>query len=214
VKPKRQPGGADGGPRVPVGYGTIRVARSPGWPRRAQLRRISPVALGSLLCAVWWLLPLRSAPEQTLEYEVKAAFLLNFAKFVDWPASAFGDAGSPLAICILGRDPFGRAIDDLVQGEEVGGRKLLVRRIAEPPPSKACQIVFTQQSGTDAIKPLSDLRGVLTVGEGESFVHDGGIIGFVIDNRRVRFDISRRAANEAGIKLSSKLLSVARAVEK
>ena len=152
--------------------------------------------------------------EQTLEYEVKAAFLLNFAKFVEWPANAFADSSAPLAICILGKDPFGRAIDDLVQGETVNGRKLVVRRIGQLPAQQACQILFTQEPGKDATKTLSALRNVLTVGEGENFVHDGGIIGFVIEKRRVRFDISPSAANAAGLKLSSKLLSVARAIEK
>ncbi|HTX37431.1 MAG TPA: YfiR family protein [Bryobacteraceae bacterium] len=158
--------------------------------------------------------PHSALAEQTLEYEVKAAFLLNFAKFVEWPAGAFADSGAPLAICILGKDPFGRVIDDLVQGETVSGRKLVVRRISELPAQQACQILFTQESGKDATKTLSALHNVLTVGEGANFVHDGGIIGFVIESRRVRFDISQGAANAAGLKLSSKLLSVARAIEK
>lgn len=182
--------------------------------RRLPWGRISRVALCSIACAGWWMAPNYALAEQTLEYEVKAAFLLNFAKFVEWPANAFADSSAPLAICILGKDPFGRAIDDLVQGETVNGRKLVVRRIGQLPAQQACQILFTQEPGKDATKTLSALRNVLTVGEGENFVHDGGIIGFVIEKRRVRFDISPSAANAAGLKLSSKLLSVARAIEK
>src|SRR5437660_427799 len=76
------------------------------------------------------------------EYRVKAAFVLHFTRFVEWPATAFADADSPLEICILGKDPFGRLIDDVVQGESVNGRHLVVRRITEPPPAQRCQVLF------------------------------------------------------------------------
>lgn len=155
-------------------------------------------------------------PAQTsLEYEVKAAFLLNFAKFTDWPPSAFPAPNSPIAICILGKDPFGHALDELVQDEVVNGRRVVVRRITQSPPVHACQIVFTQESRKDAAEILNSLGpGVLTVGEGESFVHSGGIIGFLIESRHVRFDIDQKAAESADLKLSSKLLAVARRVQK
>jgi hypothetical protein len=150
-----------------------------------------------------------------LEDEVKAAFLLNFAKFVDWPPSAFAGPDAPIAICILGKDPFGGAIDELVAGETANGRKLIVRRIDRPPASGACQIVFAGAPGKEAARLLSNLgQGVLTVGEGRDFVRDGGMIGFVIDNRRVRFDINQGAAQAASLKLSAKLLAVARNVLK
>ncbi len=160
-------------------------------------------------------MPSRAAPEQISEYDVKAAFLMNFAKFVEWPSTAFASSGSPIAICILGKDPFGRAMDDVVEGETVNGRKVTVQRMTDPPAPKTCQMVFAAGAGKETAKALSGLgRGVLTVGEGENFVRDGGIIGFVIENRRVRFDINQPAAVAAGLTLSSKLLSVARAVEK
>jgi hypothetical protein len=161
------------------------------------------------------MLPSRTVAQTDLEYQVKAAFLLNFAKFVEWPSAAFADSDSPVAICILGKDPFGRAIDDLVQGEAANGRKLMVRRVSQLPAPQTCQVVFTEASTKDVSKTLDGLgRGVLTVGEGGSFLRDGGIIAFVIDNRRVRFDINQTAAEGAALKLSSKLLSVARSIEK
>lgn len=161
------------------------------------------------------MLPGPTVAQTELEYQVKAAFLLNFAKFVEWPSSAFADADSPVAICILGKDPFGRTIDDLVQGEVANGRKLMVRRTSQLPPPQACQVVFAEASTKDVAKTLNGLgRGVLTVGEGGSFLRDGGIIAFVIENRRVRFDINQTAAEGAALKLSSKLLSVARSIEK
>ena len=165
-----------------------------------------------LLSAVW---PCCFAADARPEYEIKAAFLLNFTKFVEWPPAAFADSNSLFAICILGRDPFGRTLDDIVEGEVVDGRKLTVRRISETPTRQTCQLVFFAESVRETRHVLSALGpGVLTVGDHENFIRDGGMIGFVIDNRRVRFDINESVAETAGLKLSSKLLNVARSVEK
>src|SRR5581483_2580811 len=90
------------------------------------------------------LLPIRISAETSLEYKVKAAFLLNFAKFVEWPPTAFPAADSPIAICIVGRDPFGSTLDDLVRGEVIDGRKLVVRRIPEFAERQACHILFAE----------------------------------------------------------------------
>jgi hypothetical protein len=151
--------------------------------------------------------------DASLEYRVKAAFLLNFTKFVEWPPEEFADSDSPITICILGDDPFGPALDRMVAGEDVNGRKVLVQRIRHEP-SKSCQVLFIGRLERDVPKILASLgRGTLTVGEGENFLREGGMIAFVIDNRRVRFDIKRNAAEGAALKLSSKLLNVARSVE-
>ncbi|HEY6389748.1 MAG TPA: YfiR family protein, partial [Bryobacteraceae bacterium] len=156
-----------------------------------------------------------AAADQPQEYQVKAAFLLNFTKFIDWPATAFGASDSPVAICILGDDPFGAALDQIVEGEVVDGRKISVQRIKRAPPPKSCQVLFAGKPEKAALKILPGLGpGVLTVSEGESFARSGGMIAFVIENRRVRFDINLTVAENAGLKLSSKLLSVARTVEK
>lgn len=156
-----------------------------------------------------------AAAQPKPEYDVKAAFLLNFTKFIDWPSDAFAAADSPIAICILGKDQFRHVLDEIVQGETVNDRKLLVRRISEIPPEKVCQVVFIDSSARDMPRVLGSLgHGVLTVSDGASFIQDGRIIGFVIEDRRVRFDINRSAANHAGLKVSSRLLSVARTFEK
>ena len=159
-----------------------------------------------LIAAVAALAQTSAGRIQPPEYHVKAAYLLNFTKFIEWPA---GDAGAPFTICIAGSDPFGPILDHLVEGETVQGRKIVVRRLDEDGQAPVCQILYTAGTQLASTDP-----GVLTIGEGEAFVKKGGIIGFVIDNRRVRFDISQRAAHRAGIALSSKLLSVARTVEK
>jgi hypothetical protein len=173
------------------------------------------VWLSSIACAALFLSPCRLSAEASPEYDVKAAFLLNFAKFVDWPPAAFANADAPIAICILGKDPFGHGIDDLVQGEAVNGRRLIVRRIGAAPAAQTCQIVFTQSSGKEVSEILGSLGpGVLTVGEGSNFIHDGGIIALLVESRHVRFDIDQKAAEAAGLKLSSRLLAVARSVQK
>lgn len=155
-----------------------------------------------------------AAAQPNLEYEVKAAFLLNFTKFIEWPPNAFAAADSPFSICILGKDPFGRALDDTVKGEAVNGRKLLVRRLTAAPAPQSCQIAFIDTTEKALAKDVTAIGpGVLTVSDGDRFIDDGGMIAFVLDNRRVRFDINQSAAQAAGLKLSSRLLSVARSVK-
>jgi hypothetical protein len=162
-----------------------------------------------------WSQPIPAIPAATpsLEYGVKAVFLLNFTKFVDWPPAAFPVADAPLTICILGDDPFGRAIDQVVEGESVNGHKIVVERLRADE-QKSCQVAYIGNNGTIPAAFSAPGSTVLTVGEGDDFLHQGGIVAFVIDSRHVRFDIKLRAATNAGLKLSAKLLSVARSVEK
>jgi YfiR/HmsC-like len=158
---------------------------------------------------------LRAADEQPLEYQVKAAFLLNFTKFVEWPATAFADEHSPLAICILGEDPFGNTLTEMVKGEGVNGHEIVVQRIRRAPAPKACQVLFIGRAEREAARILSALgTGVLSVGEGEKFLQDGGIVAFVVEDRRVRFDIDQSAAAKAMLTISSRLMNVARSVQK
>ncbi len=156
----------------------------------------------------------RAADEHSLEYQVKAAFLLNFTKFIEWPADAFASDRAPITICVLGDDPFGNALDQIVAGEAVNARKLAIERLRRAPASKACQVLFIGKPEKD-YKILTGLgNGVLTVGEGDSFLRNGGMIAFVLDNRRVRFDINQTAVEGGQLKMSSKLLTVARSVKK
>ena len=174
-------------------------------------KAILTVLLAAGICGVL----LRADDQPRLEYRVKAAFLLNFTKFVEWPAEAFENSRSPFRICLFGNDPFGGVIDQMVKGEGLNGRPLVVSRISRMPEPKACQVLFVNRVSTDDMKALAPLRpGVLTVGEGHEFVRDGGVIAFVVENRRVRFDISQRAATSEMLTISSHLLSVARSVEK
>ena len=151
-----------------------------------------------------------AAEDVSLEFAVKAAYLLKFTKFIDWPPST----NPSFSICILGNNPFGTALGQVIAGENVNGKKVVIQKFDRAPSPGACQILFFGDPA-DAARTLVEVgAGVLTVGEGTTFVRDGGMIGFIIDSHRVTFDINKRAAEAAGIRLSSGLLSVAKSVIK
>jgi hypothetical protein len=149
------------------------------------------------------------------EYQLKAAFLFNFAKFIDWPTSSFASTQSPFSICILGKDPFGRAIDEALQGKSIGDRRVVIDRAKNVAESVHCQIVFAGNSEAASLRGiLAGLRGanVLLVGESQGFAASGGTIQFTIEENHVRFLINTDAADRAGLKFSSKLLALAKIV--
>ena len=165
-----------------------------------------------VVLALLWPSIVPAVEPQTLEYQIKAAFLLNFTRFIEWPAPNPADAAAPFGICILGDDPFGPALNQIVEGETVGSRPIVIRRIhAEAPGSCAILYVSKDERNIPGIIAAAG-PGVLTVGEGDPFLDQGGMIAFVVENRRVRFNIDQTAARKAGLKLSSRLLSVARSI--
>lgn len=150
--------------------------------------------------------------ELSAEYRVKAGFLFNFPQFVEWPARAFRDAAAPIVIGVLGDDPFGRYLDELVQGERVGNRPLVVRRFHRVEDIADCQILFVHHSESAQFdRLLAALRGrsVLTVGEDEGFERAGGMVRFTIENNKVRLRINPEAAKADELTISSKLLRLA-----
>ena len=159
------------------------------------------------------LLPLAAAAEShgklSREYDVKAAFLFHFTQFVEWPADAFHDARAPFTIGVLGEDPFGHSLDEVVANETVGNRKLIVRRWRNIEDVDDCNILFISTSETnrlDRILAALDRRGVLTVGETPGFTERSGMIGFEVSRNRIRLRINPAAANAAGLTISSQLL--------
>jgi uncharacterized protein DUF4154 len=149
------------------------------------------------------------APAPT-EYEVKAAFLYNFARFVEWPPEA--QRAEPFVIAVLGRDPFGTALDEAVSGKTVAGRPIQVRRASRVEDVGDAQMVFvaaTEGPNVPAILKALERPGVLTVGDAEGFVERGGTINFTLQSRRVRFEINPVRAEQAGLKVSSQLLKLA-----
>ncbi len=148
------------------------------------------------------------------EYQLKAAFIFNFAKFVEWPAAAFRSSQSPITICVFGEDPFGRDLDEIVKGQTIGARSVAVRRITQAPRADTCQVLFV---GAAVRSDLQELflavatQPVLTVCEDES-LRSEGVIHFLLEENKVRFMINLDSAERAGIKISSKLLKLAKIV--
>jgi hypothetical protein len=155
----------------------------------------------------------QAAAAPDLEYEVKAAFLYNFAKFVEWPPEAFPLSSTPVALCVYGDDPFGGSLDTVVRGETLNGRRLVVRRLRDLPQARECHVLFLGEKVRGA-EVVAALRGVsvLTVAESRDFLDQGGMIRFVVEENRVRFDINLDAAEKNRLKISSKLLRLAREV--
>jgi len=144
------------------------------------------------------------------EYEVKAAFIYNFTKFVEWPPAA--DSAS-FAICILGDDPFQSALDRLTSGKLAGGRPIQVRRLKDGADGKQCQIVFVGASErTKASRLVESVRGssVLTVGESAEFLRIGGMVFLSMDDNHVSVVINPAATEAAGLKVSAKLMTLAK----
>jgi hypothetical protein len=152
------------------------------------------------------------AQREASESDVKAAFLYNFTKFVDWPPAAFASGDSPFRLCVFGQDPFGRGLDDLVRGETVNSRRLVVERPDRIQDLRSCHLLFVSRSERARTEEILDsLRGtsVLTVGESDGFLDKGGLINFVRSGTKIRFEIRERPATPEAPKISSKLMRLA-----
>jgi hypothetical protein len=149
------------------------------------------------------------------EYQVKAAFLFHFAQFVDWPPEAFKANDSPITYCTVGGDPFEGGLDTSLKGKTIGGRPVRVLHFKEAGDSQGCQILFLGIADKKVVSvTLGKLSGspVLTVGESEHFAQGGGMIGFFLEDNKVRFEINLEAAEHAKLKISARLLALAKTV--
>jgi hypothetical protein len=164
-----------------------------------------------LLCALFIAPCSRAQRPKPTDYQVKAVYLMNFARFVGWP-DKLGMQQDLFTICIFGTDPFGRTLDTTIAGEKIAGRSAAVKRISSPQDSLDCRILFV---GSAEIAPLNRMieaankQGILTVSDMPHFASRGGMIQFVTDDKRVRFEVNLTAAQHAGLTLSSELLKVA-----
>lgn len=189
-----------------------------GTPRRPTGPRAPICTSRAILLVLILLIPaLRGrAQDAPSEYQVKAAYLFNFLKFVEWPENTFGDPLAPMVIGVVGDDPFGNALPQVVIGKTVQGRDVVVRIYRAGEDLRGAHILFISSSERKKLPAiLSSLRGsgVLTVADMEGFLDLGGMIEFVPENNRVRFAINVEAARRAKLKMSSKLLSLAKTVE-
>jgi YfiR/HmsC-like len=163
------------------------------------------------------LLPHR-APAQTnnsSEYAVKAAFLFHFAQFVEWPDGTFKAASSPLMYCTLGADPFSGALDDTLRGKTIGERVIHVQHLRSSEPVQGCQVLFigaVEAKRTSSLLANLKKEPVLTVGESQNFAEEGGMIEFLLEGNKIRFAINLQAVNTARLKMSARLLALAKNV--
>lgn len=151
------------------------------------------------------------------EYELKAAYLYNFARFVEWPAASESAKNASFAICVIGQDPFGTALDGVVARETIDGKPVITKRIAKPQDAAACRVLYISSSEDSQLKAILsalDKSGVLTVSDIPQFSQRGGMIEFVPEGSRIRFEVNLASAEDAGLILSSDLLKVATSVRR
>jgi len=172
------------------------------------------------LIAVWFLhVATVLMAEQANEFQVKAAYLYNFGKFVEWPSAAFAQPDSPIVIGILGTDPFGALIDQIVENKKVGARSFVVKRLkwsSDLKELRDCKILFvgaSEKAHIDELIQIVKTLPILTVGETPGFAERGGVIRFVLEDNRVRFEVNVEAAHQAELTISSRLLTLARIIQ-
>jgi len=157
-------------------------------------------------------------PPDASEYLIKAGFIYNFAKFVEWPSTAFSQPDSPIMIGVLGTDPFGSVLDRLVEDKKIGQRGFVVKRYKwgkDLKDLKECKILFVSASEKAHIDEIVQaVKGlpILMVGETPGFAERGGIIRFTLEDNRVRFEINVDAAHQADLNISSRLLTLAKII--
>jgi len=150
----------------------------------------------------------KALAQATEEHDAKAAFMLKLVNFVQWPT----EAGRDLAICFVGADATGDAMQRLASGKSVGGKGIVVRRLGVDGDLKACQVIFVGASERKNLPSvLERLRGtsVLTVGESDGFGQHGGIVNLMLNEGRIRFEVNPHAAERAHLQISSRLLTLA-----
>jgi hypothetical protein len=155
----------------------------------------------------------QAAPGDDLEFRVKAAYLLNFSRYVTWPPDAFGRIDAPVRICVLGQDPFHGALDEVLANQRTQGREVQPLRVETPEEAvgMSCRVVYVgpdHRRSRSWERPLRD-QPIVTVGEGEGFLDEGGMLGFVIRQETVRFAANLRAIHAARLEISSRVLRLA-----
>lgn len=174
--------------------------------------------LPCLISVVTWSTPLAAyAADQVDEYQVKAAFLLNFAKFVAWPPRAGKASSDRFSICILGDDPFHGALEQEIGGKKLEGREFQVRQVSDANAACSCHILFVSASARKRFRTVAGSlngNGVLTIGDGPGFAAEGAVIDFKLEGGKIRFEINLEAAEQQQLRISSKLLSLAEIVKK
>lgn len=188
------------------------------WRRSVSLR-VFARGLASILITLplqVFAVEIAAAQGSANEYEVKAAILYNLTRFVEWPSSAYADAQAPTVLCLAGHDPFGPYLASLTSKETVNGRPVQIRHIRNNADRNGCHILYVSSSERkNVISLLAALRGssVLTVGEMAQFATRGGMVQFELEEKQVHFDINLDASVHAQLKISARLLVLAKIVK-
>ena len=197
-------------PRVSLAAVVLTFGRAVGGPWTSSNKTIG------LLFAIVFLLgsPAFAQDAAPSEYDIKSAFIFNFAKFVEWPSTAFAGSKAPLVIGIVGQNVFGATLEKTIHGKLINEHPLEFKEFHSVADATNCHILFISPSEKERLPEIfKQLRGttILTVGEMEHFADSGGMINFFVDNNKVRFQINNDEAAKARLKISARLLSLAQA---
>lgn len=161
--------------------------------------------------------PLRAEDSGNREYQVKAAMIFNFAQFVEWSPSSFSSSDAPLVIAVVGANPFGNMLEQVVAGKKILGHPVVVQHYPAAGNIEACHVLFvprTEDANLPTLFAQTAGKTVMTVGETDPFIHGGGVIRFFTENNKMRFEINPDAAQAAHLTISSKLMKLARIFRK
>jgi hypothetical protein len=200
--------------RLAIEYSEVVSQSTTAVPRKRLTRVLRQVFFGALFL---FTVTGAVADSSTSEYQVKAAFLYNFSRFVVWPSGSFAHSSSPLVIGVVGQDPFGSSLDKVTDGKTVDGRNIVIRRFRRVSDIEQCHVLFVSDSERERLPRILDRvenRGTLTVSEIDGFIARGGMINFAVESKKVRFDINSGAAERARLRISAKLLQLARTVKR
>jgi len=179
--------------------------------------RVAACLVAAVAGIIFGPLVLYGQQQKPTEYQVKATYLYNFGRFVKWPGTVHTGKGATFSVCVLGQDPFGSILDSTLAGEALDGKPVVLRRISKPQEGVDCRILFISSAEEKHLKEILtalDESGVLTVSDMPDFTRRGGMIQFVLDGDRVRFEINLTSAESAKLVLSSELLKVAASVKR
>lgn len=186
-------------------------ARPLGVPALAAAMVVAAISAGASSSSS---LSTASAEAPSREYQVKAAFLYNFTQFVEWPGSSFASGDAPLVIGVAGpSDPFEGALEQAMAGKTAGHRPIVVKHFESPAQLEPCHLLFVPHSREDWLPKASQAQGgrpCLTVGETDDLMEKGGTIAFFTEDGKLRFEVNEEAVEKAGLKVSSKLLKLAK----
>jgi YfiR/HmsC-like len=185
---------------------------------RGSLHSVSGIFFCLVLCYLLGGLPagLWAQGEDDAEYKIKLAFLYNFTQFIQWPPDAFQDANAPLMVCVAGTDPFHSEIEQELRGRLVGGHPIEIRKFRSNDQPAACHIIFipaAEKKLAEKLVPAAKGSSTLTVGEIKGFADMGGVINLTVEQNKLRFEINLEAAMQTRLKISSKLLALAKIVK-